>query len=427
MKSAVISIGTELLFGSIVNTNAAWLSKELNELGIDVIYHYTMGDNPDRLKRVLDLASEDCDMIICSGGLGPTEDDLTKETVCDFLGEKLVYDESIEQNMYKKYERLNLKFSDNNRKQCYVPQNGKVFQNDAGMAPGFALKSNNKIYICMPGVPLEMKTMWSHYVKPYLIGLENAYIVSRHIEVFGLGESLAETMLIDLIDNQTDPTIATYAKEGTVELRVTSKRSTRAEAENAVGRMTKQIMDIVGDYVFSVDGETVGQAAARKLLEKNITISCAESPTAGLFAAKLADTPGISAVLDRCYAVYSEKSIVEELGVDQGLLDKYTMFGSEAAEAMAKGVYARTGSGMCVAITGLAGPDGYKDLGPGTFSISIYYDGKLTTKSFRHNGWTRQLTRNLMADAALDMMIYVLDGREIPESKRPGPANSLKK
>ncbi|MDD7408315.1 MAG: competence/damage-inducible protein A [Anaerovoracaceae bacterium] len=419
MKSAVISIGTELLFGSIVNTNAAWLSKELNELGIDVVYHYTMGDNPDRLKRILSLASEDCDIIICSGGLGPTEDDLTKETVCEFLGEKLVYDDSIEKRMMKKFERLNLKFADNNKKQCYVPEHGDVFKNDAGTAPGFSVRKNNKLYICMPGVPLEMKTMWNNYVKKYLMDLENAYIVSRHIEIFGVGESMVETMLLDLIDNQTDPTLATYAKEGTVEVRVTSKRSTHAEAANAVDRMTRHVMDRAGEFVFSIDGETVAEAASKRLIEKKISFSCAESPTAGLFAAKLANMPGISEVFDRGYAVYSDRSVMEELGVSRELIEKYSPYSREAAEAMAVGVHVRTGSSMCAAITGLAGPDGYKDMEPGTYHISIYYDGKLTTRSFKHNGWTRQLTRNLMADTMLNMMIYVMDGREIPESRRP--------
>ncbi|MDD6255617.1 MAG: competence/damage-inducible protein A [Eubacteriales bacterium] len=422
MKSAVISIGTELLFGSIVNTNAAFLSKELNELGTDVLYHYTMGDNPERLKRIISLASEDCDLIICTGGLGPTEDDLTKETVCGYLGETLIYDDGIEKRMKKKFERLNNNFSENNKKQCFVPEHGYIFRNDVGTAPGFAVKKNNKIYICMPGVPLEMKTMWTKYVKPYLMDFENACIVSRHIEVFGVGESNVETVLLNLIDTQTDPTIATYAKEGTVEVRVTSKRSTRAEASNAVERMTARVMDLIGDYVFSIDGETVGEAAAKRLIEKNVSFSCAESPTAGLFAAKLADMPGISAVLDRCYAVYSDRAVMEELGVSGEIIERYTAYSREAAEAMAVGVHVRTGSMMCAAITGLAGPDGFGDISPGTFHISIYFDGKLTTKSFSHNGWTRQLTRNLMADTLLDMIIYVLDDRDLPESRRPASA-----
>ncbi len=415
MKSAIVAIGTELLFGHTVNTNAAYLSQELNELGIDVVYHYTLGDNPDRLKRIIGMASEDCDLIIFTGGLGPTEDDLTKETVCEYLGEPLVYNQEAEERIKKHFERLNLTLSPNNRKQTYVPEHGEIFQNEVGTAPGFAIRKNRKVYACMPGVPGEMKSMWQRSLKPYLMKFEDAAIVSRRVELFGMGESLAETKLMDLISTQTDPTLATYAKQGNVEIRITSKRSTEAEASNAVDRMTRAVLERVGDSVYSVEGEKIHDAAAKKLLDHGITLSCAESPTAGLFAAELVKMPGISKVFDRGYVVYSEASLTEEMGIAPDFIAKYTPYGPEMAEALARRVYEKTRSRMCIAVTGLAGPDGYQGREPGEYHISLLFDGSMTTRTFRHNGWTRQLTRNLMAQTMLDMIVYAIEGREVPE------------
>ena len=414
MKSAIVAIGTELLFGHTVNTNAAFLSRELNELGIDVVYHYTLGDNPQRLKRIIGMAAEDCDLIIFTGGLGPTEDDLTRETVCEYLNEPLVYDQKAEEQLRRHFNRLNLTFSPNNQKQCYVPAHGVVFHNDAGTAPGFAIRKNSKIYACIPGVPGEMKIMWRNHLKPYLMNFEDAAIVSRRVELFGMGESLVETKLMDLIDSQTDPTLATYAKEGNVEIRITSKRSTAAEASNAVDRMTRLVLDRVGESAYSTEGEKIHDAAARRLLENDITLSCAESPTAGLFAAELVRMPGISRIFDRAYVVYSEKSLTEEMGIEPAFIEKYTPYGPETAEALARSVHEKTRSRMCIAITGLAGPDGYKDMEPGVFHIALLFDGKMTLRTFRHNGWTRHLTRNLMAQTMLDMIIYAIEGRQVP-------------
>ena len=417
MKSAIIAIGTELLFGHTVNTNAAYLSQELNELGIDVLYHYTIGDNPGRLKRIIGMAAEDCDLIICTGGLGPTEDDLTKETVCDYLGEPLVYNQETEERIRQHFERINLTLSSNNKKQCYVPKHAEIFQNEVGTAPGFAIRKNNKIYSCIPGVPGEMKSMWLRSLKPYLMKYEDSAIVSRRVELFGMGESLVEMKLLDLINKQTDPTLATYAKQGNVEIRITSKRSTEAEASNAVDRMTRTVLERIGESVYSIEGEKIHDAAAKKLLEREISLSCAESPTAGLFASELAKMPGISKIFDRGYIVYSEESLVEEMGIAPDFIAKYTPYGPEVAEALARSVYEKTNSRMCIAVTGLAGPDGYLDMEPGSYHISLLFDGKMLTRSFRHNGWTRQLTRNLMAQTMLDMIIYAIEGREVPEMK----------
>lgn len=413
MKCAVIAVGTELLFGSVVNTNAAFISRELNELGIDVIYHYTMGDNPARLKRTLSFAAEECDLIICTGGLGPTEDDLTRETVCEHLQVPLVYSPEAEAVINHHYERLGLINSKNNEKQTFVPEGAEIFQNTQGTAPGFAIEKDGNVVICLPGVPREMKSMFANSVRPYLLRYMNASIVSSHIQLFGMGESLVEMKLLDLIDGQTDPTLATYAKEGIVEVRVTSKRAEEEEARRAVDAMTEKILERVGSNVFSTSAQQLQDVVGDKLLERGITVSCAESPTAGLFAASLVDHPGISRIFDRCYVLYSEESIWQELSVDRSIVEKYSPYSREACEAMARGVFEKTGSRMCVAIAGLAGPDGYKDIRPGTYFLSVLFDGVMTTREIYHYAWTRRLNREFMAMSMLDMIDHIIDGREL--------------
>ncbi len=412
MKSAIISVGTELLFGKVINTNAAYLSQELNTMGIDVLYHYTMGDNPDRLKRILDLAVQDCDLILCTGGLGPTEDDLTKETVCELMGEPLSLDSEALESMKTYFERAGLEFTDNNIKQAYLPESGETFQNSAGTAPGFALSRNGKTVICMPGVPREMKTMFSECVRPYLMKLTDAHIFSRSVKVFGIGESMVETMLLPFIEGQSDPSIATYAREGEVEVRITSKRDTEEEARQAADEMTAGVLETLGSNVYSTDGEEIYETVARKLLQRNISVSCCESATAGLFAAALVKTPGISRVFDRGFITYSPESQREELSVSPEIIDRFSPYSAEAAEAMVKGLYAKTGSRLCVSMTGLAGPEGYKNLSAGMYYISVLFDGELTTHKFMHKGRTRQLNRNFMTLSMFDMVNHIIDGTE---------------
>ncbi len=410
MKSAVISVGTELLFGKVVNTNAAYISQELNNMGIDVLYHYTMGDNPDRLKRMLEFAMADCDLLLCTGGLGPTEDDLTKETVCEFMGEELVLNEDALTSMKQFFEHSDIEFTENNIKQAYLPENGEAFQNSAGTAPGFAITKNGKTIICMPGVPREMKAMFTEWVRPYLMKLTDAHIFSRSVKVFGIGESLVETMLLPFIDGQTDPTIATYAKEGEVEVRITSKRKTEEEAKESADKMMTGVLEVLGDNVYSTSGKEIGETVAEKLLERNISISCCESATAGLFAAELVKTPGISKVFDRGIVAYSPESQTEELFVDADIINKFTPYSAEAAEAMVKGLYKKTKSRLCVSMTGLAGPEGYKNMSAGIYYISVLFDGKLTTRSFIHKGRTRQLNREFMMMTMFDMINSIIDG-----------------
>lgn len=415
MRSAIISVGTELLFGKVVNTNAAYLSQELNEMGIDVMYHYTMGDNPGRLARMLEFAFEDCELLIITGGLGPTEDDLTKETVCEYMGVELEKSDEISDGLIKYFERTGYIYTENNMKQAYVPVGGTVFRNTAGTAPGFAVERDGKRVICMPGVPREMKKMFAESVKPYLMAESDACIFSKSVKVFGVGESLTETMLLPFIDGQTDPTIATYAKEGVVEVRITSKRRTEEEAAAAVEEMLGGVMEVLGDSVFTQDGLELQQEVAKRLIERKITVSCCESPTAGMFASWLADVPGISEVFSGGYVVYDEKAAETLIGVPADVLAEHTLYSSETADVMTGKLAERTGCRMCVAITGVAGPDAVGEFTPGMYNISVLFDGRLWSRKYNRRGRTRELNREFMTQSAFDMILRILDGKKMTE------------
>jgi len=358
MRTAVIAVGTEILMGQIVNTNAVYISQELNALGHDVMYHYTVGDNPQRLSEIIEFAFKDCDLIITTGGLGPTQDDLTKETACEVLHDKLVLHEPSLEHVKKVFGDMHREMTDNNIKQAYLPSRAVILDNPGGTAPGFALEYEGKHIICLPGPPREMKSMFTEKALPYLKSRSESAIFYRLIRTYGIGESDLETELLDLIDVQTDPTIATYAKEGESYVRVASKRNSEEEAKQAVEEMIGRIRERIGKYIYSTNGEDLPVVAGNKLIENNITLSCAESCTGGLFADTLIDIPGISAVFDRGLVTYSNRAKMDELGVSAATLGKYGAVSRETAIEMAEGLQKKTGSDICISVTGIAGPDG---------------------------------------------------------------------
>lgn len=395
MKTAILSVGTEILFGQIVNTNAAYLSNRLQLLGYDVMYHYTVGDNPKRLKEIIRHIFEDCDLILTTGGLGPTQDDLTKEMVCEAMNDALVENE-------EEMEKLKAYFTDtarpmppNNLKQAYLPSRAVVLGNDIGTAPGFALEDEGKMIICMPGPPGEMERMFLNKVQPLLEEKSDGALYYRVIRTIGIGESQLETELLDLIDGQTDPTLATYAKSGESMLRIASKRKTRQEAEAAVDEMLEKVKEKIGAYIYSCDDIELAEVVAQKLIKNNITISAAESCTAGLFSATLADHPGISAVFDRGLVTYSNRAKVEELGVSEETLQTFGAVSEETAAEMATGLRQKTGSDICVSVTGVAGPDGDTDEKPvGLIYIGISYKSKAGDQTKVSKLFTRRPDRN---------------------------------
>ncbi|MBR6230829.1 MAG: competence/damage-inducible protein A [Lachnospiraceae bacterium] len=391
MKTAILTIGTEILFGQVVNTNAAFLSEQLQNIGYDVMYHYTVGDNPGRLEKLLGIAFEDCDLVLTTGGLGPTQDDVTKETICRYFGDEMVKHPEVEEWLRDLWKKMGMTWTDNNLTQAYFPSTAELLPNPKGTAPGFRLEKNRKIIMSMPGPPREMKAMFLDYVKPYLESRTDGHICYKIVRTYGIGESVLEDALLPLIDGQTDPTIATYCKEGECMARVTSKRETLEEAEAAVEEMVGTVKSLVGDYVFSCDNEELVEVLGKILIEKNITISAAESCTAGLFASTLCSVPGISAVFDRGLVTYSEVAKKKELGVRTETLEKYTAVSPEVAFEMVSGLAAKTGSALCLSITGVAGPDDLSEDKPaGLAYIGLRYKGEVKVVEFR----TRNVDRN---------------------------------
>ncbi len=403
MKTAILSIGTELLFGQITNTNTVYLSQKLNMLGYDVMYHYTVGDNPERVRDMIRLAFQDCDLVITTGGLGPTQDDLTKEMVCQVMGDELVMMDEVMSELESYFEKLGRPMTENNKKQAYVPSRAEVFINHEGSAPGFALEKDGKYVICMPGPPREMTSMFEDSVMPYLQSMSEDVIYYRMLRAFGIGESALETKLLDLIDDQTDPTLATYAKEGECSLRIASKRKTEAEAREAVDEMVEKVKERVGEFIYSCDDEELVQVVCRKLMEKGLTLSSAESCTGGKFAAAVTDIPGISAVFQRGLVTYSNQAKMDELGVKAETLEKYGAVSEETAMEMVEGLRRVSGSDVCVSVTGIAGPGGGSDAKPvGLVYIGfVYWDKKLCRKLQTGDDsrqWNRQYSLLSMLD-----------------------------
>lgn len=409
MKTAILSVGTEILFGQITNTNTVFLSQQLNLLGFDVMYHYTVGDNSARLAELIEMAFRDCDLIITTGGLGPTEDDLTKETACAALHDELVVHEPSMQALLERAKAYGKPMTENHYKQAMMPSRAEVFSNAVGSAPGMALSEGEKMIICMPGPPREMAWMWEHRVRPYLEKMQTGVIYYKTLRLFGIGESSLETELLDLIDAQTDPTIATYAKEGECSVRVASKRTTKEEAVAAVEAMTEKISQRVGAYIYSYDDEELAEVVSKKLLARNISVSACESCTGGLFSGALTDLPGISKVFDRGLVTYTYGAKMEELGVKEETLTAYTAESSQVAKEMAEGLAKKTGSRLCISVTGIAGPGGGTPEKPvGLIYIGCVFDGHTQVREVRMRNVSRKWNRHYAVLCMFDIIHQII-------------------
>lgn len=435
MRCAILTIGTEILFGQIVNTNTVYLTRELNHMGFDVLYHHTVGDNAARLKELIHETYKDCNVIVCTGGLGPTEDDLTKETIAEAFADKLEMHQESLVNLEAFANRRGWKeITPNNYKQAMMPTKARVFQNDVGTAPAFALmgemdgagglisvkdnsevfdKEGLKIIVTMPGPPREMKWMWNTHVKPFLLGFSDKSLSYRVIRTFGIGESKLETVLLPLIDGQTDPTIATYAKEGESSLRIASQRSTKEEADAAVEDMLEKVREYIGKYIYSIDDEDLHQVVGRTLIEKGISISSCESCTGGMFSSKLVEIPGISQVYDRGIVTYSNRAKIEELGVSEDIINEYGAESPEVAAEMAKGLARVTGSRLCISSTGVAGPGNSQgpkgEIPVGDMFIGVYFDGEVHVKEMHTGRDDRVVNRNSCMLTMFDEIRKVID------------------
>jgi nicotinamide-nucleotide amidase len=400
MKCTILTVGTEILFGSITNTNAVYLSRQLNALGIDVMYHMTCGDNPGRLKELLAYAYEDCDMVITTGGLGPTEDDLTKENIAEFFGERNVLWEDQLEVLRKHFPGDMPK---NNLKQAYFPENNcTILKNPNGTAPGFMIEKNGRIIASLPGPPKEMQPMFENELRPLLLARQDSVLRYKNIRTFGIGESQLEMELLDIIDAQTDPTLATYASSFETTLRIASKRRTAEEADAAIEETLAKVRERIGQYIYSEDGEDLGCVVLDMMRERGLRLSAAESCTGGAFGKSVTDIPGSSDVFDRSLVTYSWDAKMQELGVKRETLERFGAESDEVAMEMADGLYRASGSDVCVSVTGFAGPGGGTEDKPvGTFFVGLRYQG--ITRSFRF--MTKRANRARVREyAAVEMM-----------------------
>ena len=403
MNAEILAVGTEILLGDIVNTNAQYIAQGLAELGIDVFYQTVVGDNPDRMKTAMNIAFERADIIITTGGLGPTGDDLTKEIGAECFGRKLILDEKALDRIKKFFDKMKRPMTDNNVKQAMVPVNSTVMYNENGTAPGIIIEDNNKILIMMPGPPKEMKPMFSKQIKPYLALKQNHTLVSRTLRIAGVGESAMESMVRDMIDRQSNPTIAPYAKDTESILRITASAKTTEEAEKIIEPIAEEIYRRFGDSVYAEGETSIQETVAKILIDKKVTIAVAESCTGGLVAAKLIEYPGISEVLLEGAVTYSNEAKKRRLGVKDETLSAYGAVSAETAAEMAKGIAMTSGADIGVSTTGVAGPGPSEGKPEGLVYVGVYIGGKSYVKEL-HLAGKRNVIRERAAYSALDFL-----------------------
>lgn len=410
MRVELVSVGTELLLGDIVNTNTAYLSKELAALGIGVFRQTTVGDNRERLLKTLESAFLENDTVIITGGLGPTDDDITKECAAEYFGREFYFHEY---SWVKILERLTRSgrniITENNKKQAMIPEGAIVLENYCGTAPGIIIEENNKRIVLLPGPPREMRDMFEKSVKPYLEKFSSKQFISKYVRFYGIGESLLETKIKDIMDNQTNPTLALYAKTGEVLLRITASGDDKGECEDLIRKQLDEIEKRVGEYIYLVGDEDISSTqtemntvVANLLIENNFTISIAESLTGGKISSMLVEKSGISEVLLEGIVCYSNKSKINTLGVREETLEKFGAVSEEVAKEMALGVAKRLGADFAVATTGIAGPNSDETGKPvGLAYIGIYAQGDISVKECLFTG-DRELIRYRTSVEALE-------------------------
>ncbi|NMB96881.1 MAG: competence/damage-inducible protein A [Clostridiaceae bacterium] len=404
MNAEILAVGTELLLGQIVNTNAQYISQRLPEVGVNVYYHNVVGDNPKRLKTTLNLALQRSDVVIMTGGLGPTKDDITKETVAEVLNRMLVLDEDCLNIMKSFFSKHHRKMTENNLKQAYLPEGCIIIKNKNGTAPGCIIEHGDKTVIMLPGPPSEMRPMFDDTVIPYLKNKCKSRLVSRFVKIFGIGESAVEDKIIDLVENQTNPTIASYAKPGEVMLRVTASCNTPEEADELINPLIDDIKHRLGDAIYSTDNKELEEVVADLLLEKNVTISIAESCTGGLISKTLTELPGISKVFMSGVVSYSNSSKVDILGVKPETIEKYGTVSKATAIEMAENIRKISNTDIGVSVTGIAGPSGGTDEKPvGLVYVALATRNRTEFKELKLWG-ERTRIRNVTCLHALDMV-----------------------
>lgn len=407
-NAEVLCVGTEILIGDIINTNAAYISQRLASLGINQYHQGVVGDNPERLKKFLSEALNRADLVIMTGGLGPTYDDLTKETVAELMGKKMVLHQESFDRLKAFFADRNLEMTENNVKQAYMPEGCIVLRNNCGTAPGAIIENEHtgKAAIILPGPPREMKPMFEEGVVPYIESLSDSLFVSKNVNIFGIGESKVENILIDIMKNSLNPTVAPYALDGEVRLRVTSKAPTKEEGEKICLEMIERLKESgVGQYVYGVD-TTLEGALVEKLTTLNKKIAVAESCTGGGVTSKITSISGASNVLDGSVVSYANEVKERLLGVERSVLDEKGAVSEECALQMAEGVRKLMKADVGISITGIAGPTGGTiDKPVGTVYIAVSTEEKSECRrlNLRNNG--REYIRNVSAKNVLHLAL----------------------
>ncbi len=405
MTVEIIAVGTEILLGNIVNTNAAYLAEKCAGLGLSCYHQDVVGDNEERLSETIRLALTRADIILLSGGLGPTQDDLTKEAAAKVMGKELYLHEPSREAIRQFFAERNLEITENNWKQAMVPEGAVVVENPGGTAPGIIIAENGKHVVLMPGPPGELIPMFEKSIMPYLAGLTSGVIYSQTVKICGVGESKAESMVEDLVSAQNNPTIATYAKTGEVHLRVTATAPDEKEAKKLVKPMVKELKGRFGNHVYTTDSEVTLEKAVVDLLAANKLTACTvESCTGGMLSARLINVPGVSEVFKSGYVTYSNKSKRKLLGIKKNNLMKHGAVSEQIAREMAKTAAVLARTDVSVSTTGIAGPDGGTPEKPvGLVYIACNVCGRTTVKECRFHG-SREKIRESTVSAALSLM-----------------------
>ncbi len=393
MTVEIISVGTEILLGNIVNTNATYLSMQCAALGLSCYYQVVVGDNEPRMAEAMKIALDRSDVVICSGGLGPTEDDMTKEVACRVMGEKLVEDPET-RRLIKTYmgafakSHRGYQITENNWKQAMVPEHGIVLKNDNGTAPGIIIDKNQKIMVLLPGPPIEMKPLFDQQVFPYLRKKQTEVIYSTTLKIVGSGESYVEMSIRDLIDRQTNPTIATYAKTGEVHLRLTAKAESEEKAKKLITPMKHDLEKRFGTLIYTEDEEeTLEMAVVRLLHDQNLTLTTVESCTGGAVAARIVNVSGASEVFKQGFVTYSNQAKQSLVNVKAETLDQFGAVSEQTAREMSEGVIHNAVSDISLSVTGIAGPTGgTKDKPVGLVYVGCSCRGKTAVRELHLSG-----------------------------------------
>lgn len=404
MQAEILSVGTELLLGEILNTNTQYLSQRLAEMGIFVYKQTVVGDNPGRLKEAFHSAFKSADIVITTGGLGPTEDDLTKEIAAEYFGRKLILHPPTLEFINQVFSSHNWVMTENNKKQAYFPEGAIVLKNKIGTAPGCIVEQDNKIAILLPGPPQEMKYVFENGAVPHLLKYQDGVLFSRVLHLCGIGESVVAEEIADLIDSQTNPTIAPYAKEGDVTIRLTARGKNLEEAKQLIVPIESEIRARLGRFIYGVGDTGLEEVVGRGLTEKQLTVAVAESCTGGMLAATLVNYPGISAVFLEGAVTYSNEAKIRRLNVKKETLERYGAVSAETAAEMAKGIALTSGADIGLSTTGIAGPTGGSAEKPvGLVYLGLYIKGEVKTKQLNLFGERNKIRRQAVS-AALDWL-----------------------